>query len=141
MKTAADGLDDPGDESFAGRTGGILRVAGEMAIGDQLLDAVQRRVDDTRTLGLTRQLEGEEILVRLHATRIVCQRSVAGNGKERGKERRKERGDKREREGRRGDKIEREGRSKEGEKGKRKKDRENERKRERKKGVRESRRV
>ena len=71
METAADGFDDSGDESLAGRSGRVLSIAGEMSIGDELLNAVQRGIHDPRAFRLTRQLERQEVFVRLNATRIV----------------------------------------------------------------------
>ena len=71
MEAATDCFDDSGDESFARWSGGILGVAGQMAVSDQLLYAVQGRVHDSGTFRLTRQFKRQEIFVCLDSTSVV----------------------------------------------------------------------
>ena len=64
-----------------------MGIAGEVTVGDQLLNAIQRSVHDPRAFGLTRQLERQEVLVRLHATGGIWEARKRGKEREERNER------------------------------------------------------
>jgi hypothetical protein len=64
MEAAADRLHDPVDESLPRRSGGVLSVAGQVAISDEFLNAVQRRVHDAGTFRLTARATVRQTMLR-----------------------------------------------------------------------------